>query len=143
MPKVTVKIDKNFTTIPNEILKNREMSLKAKGLLITMLSLPEEWNYTVEGLSKILKEGRDSIRAALSELEEFSYLTRERKRDSRGQLSEIEYFVYQYPIKMGSEPITENPTLDKPTLENPTLEKPTQLRNNVLNKDILNKDTGF
>ena len=78
MAKVTVCKESNFTVLDNGIFKDKELSLKARGLLTTMLSLPDDWNYTIEGLTKILKEGKDSIRGALTELEESGYLVRKK-----------------------------------------------------------------
>lgn len=139
MAKVRVCKTTNYTTIDNGIFKDKRLSLKAKGLLVTMLSLPEEWNYTIEGLNTILKEGKDSIRGAINELEKCGYLFRNRVRDENGRLKDTEYIVY------------EKPTLEEPTSENPTLDKPTQLNKKELNKKEekkhLNKlhsaETGF
>lgn len=127
MAKVRVCKTTNYTTIDNGIFKDKRLSLKAKGLLVTMLSLPEEWNYTIEGLNTILKEGKDSIRGAISELEKCGYLVRNRFRDEKGRLQEIEYVVYEIPIS--EEPIAEKPILDNTTL----------LNKNKLNKQELNK----
>ena len=84
MAKVTVKKEQNYTIISNDIFKDTRLSFKAKGLLTTMLSCPPNWNYTIEGLSKISKDGKASIRSALAELEEFGYLERKQLRDEKG-----------------------------------------------------------
>lgn len=135
MAKVIVKLNRDFTTIPNSILRNSDMSLAAKGLLITMLSLPENWNYTIEGLSLILKEGKDKIRSTIKELEEFRYIKRERERKAGGFFGGMVYFVYQVPYAKDEEPMQ-----DEPTWENPTLDKPTQLNKDILNTDKQKKD---
>lgn len=123
MSKITIKKTSNYTTIDNNIFNNKNLSLKARGLLATMLSLPQEWDYSVEGLSVILKEGKDCIRATLNELEENGYLVRNRVRDDNGQLKGVEYFVYEIPQTVENtefEPESENPTLVNPILGNPT-----------------------
>lgn len=132
MAKIAIKKTSNYTTIDNNIFNNKNLSLKARGLLATMLSLPQEWDYSVDGLSIILKEGKDCIRATLNELEENGYLVRNRVRDDNGQLKGVEYFVYEIPQTVENtefEPKAENPTLDNPVLENPT----------QLNKQEINK----
>ena len=126
MTKVVVRIEKDFTVVPNEIIRNKEMSCNAKMVLITMLSLPPEWDFSVNGLTSILKEGRDSVRKALLEIEKFGYITRNRERFSDGTLGIMIYTVYQYPVdesertfeNKGFHPKTEKPTLDKSTQYN-------------------------
>ena len=138
MAKITVCKKSDFTVLDNGIFRDKRLSLKARGLLVTMLSLPEEWNYTIEGLTKILKEGKDSIRSALNELEECGYLVRNRIRNDKGQLLDTEYTLYEKSQKSqenkGFEPKSENPTLD-----NPTLEKPIQLNTKYI-KNQINKN---
>lgn len=142
MAKITVNKESNFTVIDNGIFRDKNLSLKARGLLTTMLSLPEEWDYTVEGLCVILKEGKSSIRSALTELEKYGYLVRKRVRNEKGQLLNNEYFVYEKPQKnkeiSAFEPKSENPTLDNPILENRTQlnkkELSTKKENKQLNK---------
>lgn len=133
MAKITVCKKSDFTVLDNGIFRDKRLSLKARGLLVTMLSLPEEWNYTIEGLSIILKEGKDCVRGALNELEECKYLVRNRTRNEKGQLLDTEYIVYEKPLESAEnrafEPKSENPTLD-----NPTLGKPTQLNKHKSNK---------
>lgn len=108
----------NFTTIDNELFRSC-LSLKARGLLCTMLSLPEDWHFTERGLSSILpKDGRDSVRTTIKELETAGFLTRERVRDDKGKVVEWVWTFYDYQ-RLGY-PGLENPTLDNPTLDNPT-----------------------
>ena len=80
-----VEKNANYTVMSNEHLRNRDLSLKAKGLLSQMLSLPEEWDYSLEGLSRINREGVDAIRTGIRELEEHGYLERRRLRDGFGR----------------------------------------------------------
>lgn len=93
-----VEKTKDFTIMSNHHLRNTELSLKAKGLLSLMLSLPEDWDYTTKGLAHICKDGVDSITTALKELERHGYLTRQRLRYDNGQLGDIEYTIHQFVI---------------------------------------------
>lgn len=128
----TEKTEK-FTVMCNHHLKNKELSLKAKGLLSQMLSFPDGWNFNLKGLATLNKDGIDSIRSTMNELEEAGYVTRNRDRNEKGQLRGTEYTVREIPEENldAENPILEEPTLDKPTLENPIqgkpiLENPTQ-----------------
>ena len=143
MAKVTVKKEQNYTIISNDIFKDTRLSFKAKGLLTTMLSCPPNWNYTIEGLSKISKDGKASIRSALAELEEFGYLERKQLRDEKGSFTDLEYVVYEKPKTKN--PISENPTTDNPISENctqlNTIKSNTdKLNTNGLSTDKLNTD---
>ncbi|MEF9880418.1 MAG: helix-turn-helix domain-containing protein, partial [Clostridia bacterium] len=88
---------KDYTVMANHHLKNRELSLKAKGLLSMILSLPESWNYTTRGLASICKEGVDCIGAALKELEDAGYIMRNRLRDEKGRITDTEYVIFETP----------------------------------------------
>ena len=118
MAKIRVFKETDYTVLDNGIFRDKNLSLKARGLLVTMLSLPEKWNYTIEGLSVILKDGKDSIRSTLKELEEVGYLVRNRIRNDKGQLTETEYIVYEKSVKnpenKGFQPKSGNPMLDNP-----------------------------
>ena len=117
----------------NHHLRNQELSLTAKGLLSQMLSLPEDWDYTLAGLSHINREKIDAIREAVKELEKAGYIVRSRERDEKGRLRGADYVIYEQPQPKEPEaapgdeqpPILDLPTLENPTLDNPTLEKPT------------------
>lgn len=89
---------RDYTVMSNHHLRDMSLSLKAKGLLSLMLSLPENWDYTMKGLSRICKDGIDSISGGIRELEEHGYLTRERVRGANGQLGSIEYTILEQPI---------------------------------------------
>lgn len=93
-----VEKSRDFTVMSNHHLRNTALTLKAKGLLSLMLSLPDKWDYTTKGLSRICKEGIDSISTALLELEAEGYLTRERVRDPHGRLGDIEYTIHEQPM---------------------------------------------
>lgn len=98
MPVFRVKKVKDYTIMPNLHLRNRQLSLRAKGLLCQMLSMPPEWNFTLQGLAYINKEGLDAITTVIHELEQAGYITRDRVRNEKGQLREMEYTVYSSPM---------------------------------------------
>ena len=144
------RVERNtgYTVMSNHHLRNKELSLKAKGLLSQMLSLPEDWDYTLAGLSHINREKIDAIREAVKELEKAGYIVRSRERDEKGRLRGADYVIYEQPqprepeaaTSGGQPPILDLPTLENPTLENPTLEKPTLENPTQLNKDISSKE---
>lgn len=122
-----VEKTRDYTVMANHHLKNKTLSLKAKGLLSVMLSLPDNWDYTLKGLSLINREGIDAIREAVRELERAGYILRSRSRDEQGRLRGTEYVIYERPhIPVPDSPVQENPMLENPTQENPTLENPAQ-----------------
>ena len=142
------RVERNtgYTVMSNHHLRNKELSLKAKGLLSQMLSLPEDWDYTLAGLSYINRESIDAIRTAVWELEKAGYITRRQGRDDKGKMTAIEYTIYEQPQPPAAaspepkNPTLENPTTDKPILENPTPDKPTTENPTQLNKDIQKTD---
>lgn len=142
------RIDKtrDYTVMSNHHLRNKALSLKSKGLLSMMLSLPEDWNYTTRGLSKICKEGTDSIGSALKELEQAGYIVRNRLRDSKGKITDVEYFIYETPHNRGpdtsdkSPPYTVDPDTENPDMDNPGLENRPQLNKDKSNPERQKKD---
>ena len=142
------RVEKNrgYTVMSNHHLRNPDLTLKAKGLLSQMLSLPENWDYTLKGLSSINKESIDAIRTAVWELEKAGYITRRQGRDDKGKMTAIEYTIFEQPQPPQLEnpttdnPVLENPMSDNPTTENPVSENPTQLNKELLSKDLQNKD---
>ena len=144
------RIDKtrDYTVMSNHHLRNTSLSLKAKGLLSLMLSLPENWDYTTKGLSKICKDGIDSICSTIKELEQHGYIIRQRVRNEKGQLTTVEYTILEAPETASpkqEKPKRENPVLDNPILENPEqvlpiLENPDQLNTNISNTKKSNID---
>ena len=150
---------KDYTVMANFHLRDKSLSLKAKGLLSLMLSLPEDWDYTTKGLAYICKDGVDSTCAAVKELENAGYVQRKRNRNSQGRLTNVEYTILEKPIstpevpqaaKRDKSPKRENPVLDNPVLENPRQdipeqdlpkqEKPAQLNTNTSSKEKINTD---
>ena len=127
------RVERNtgYTVMSNHHLRNKELSLKAKGLLSQMLSLPEDWDYTLAGLSYINREKIDAIREAVRELERAGYIQRSRERDEKGRLRGTDYIIYEQPPNLDL-PTLENPTLENPTQEKPTLENPMQLNGAIL-----------
>lgn len=138
MSVIRIHKTNNFTVMSNYHFKERKMSLKAKGLLSLMLSLPDDWDYNVSGLVKLSKDGKDGVMSALQELEKFGYLSRKQLFNEKGQFAGIEYNIYEQPQQ--ENPITENPITDNPISGNQYAEKPPQLNTNPLitknNKDI-------
>ena len=133
------RVERNtgYTVMSNHHLRNKELTLKAKGLLSQMLSLPEDWDYTLAGLSHINRESIDAIRTAVWELEKAGYITRRQGRDEKGKMTTIEYTIYEQPQPPELEkPILENPTAGNPVLENPTTGNPTSENPMQLNKEI-------
>jgi len=140
-----VERNKGYTVMSNHHLRNKELTLKAKGLLSQMLSLPEDWDYTLAGLSQINRESIDAIRTAVWELEKAGYIKRRQGRDEKGKMTAIEYTIYEQPQPPELDsPILENPTpdifssplLDFPTPDKPTTGKPSSENPMQINKDI-------
>ena len=128
----------NFTVMSNTHFKEKKMSLKAKGLLSLMLSLPDDWNYSVSGLVTLSKDGKDSVMSALGELETFGYLERTRTVNERGQFSGIEYNIFEQP--QTEKPLAEKQHEEKPISEKANAENHPQLNTNKLNT-YSNKNT--
>ena len=124
------RVERNtgYTVMSNHHLRNKELTLKAKGLLSQMLSLPEDWDYTLVGLSHINREKIDAIREAVKELEKAGYIVRSRERDEKGRLRGADYVIYEQP--QPKEPEAATSSEQPPTLGNPT----------QLNKDISSKE---
>ena len=93
-----VEKNKNYTTISNHHLQDRNLSLKAKGLLTLILSLPPDWDMTLKGLVSLSGDGVDSVRSGIQELEKAGYLRRSRSRNNLGQLLCTEYTIYEHAV---------------------------------------------
>ena len=134
---------RDYTVMSNYHLRDISLSLKAKGLLSLMLSLPETWDYTMKGLARICKDGIDSISGGIRELEAHGYLIRERVRGANGQLGSIEYTILEQPkppAPMQGAPILENPIQAVPTLDTPMQGEPAQLNIDKSSNQISKKD---
>ena len=136
MSIIRVNKTKNYTVLSNHHFKEKQMSLKGKGLLSLMLSLPDDWNYSIAGLVSLSKDGKDSVMAALAELEKFGYLTRIRTTNSKGQFSGVEYNIYEEPQL--NNPVAEKQNEDNQHEDNTNAENPPQLKTKF-NKKTKNK----
>ena len=125
MGVVRVNKTANYTVLSNYHFKEKNMSLKAKGLLSLMLSLPDTWNYTIAGLVSLSKDGKDSVMSGLSELESFGYLIRTQKTNEKGQFSGVEYHIYEQPQE--TNPVTENQNSGEQNAGNQNAGNPPQL----------------
>ena len=138
----------DYTVMSNFHLKDKRLSLKAKGLLSQMLSLPDDWDYTLSGLSYINRESKDAIRSAVNELETAGYIRRRQTTDASGKFAANEYTIFERPIEgepMLDKPLSENPITVNPSAVNPLPENPTQLNtkkssNQGLNTDLSNTE---
>ena len=139
-----VERTRDYTVMCNHHLKDSNLSLKAKGLLSMMLSLPDEWNYTTRGLAAICKEGVDAIGKTLKELELAGYIIRRQLRGKDGRISDTEYTIFEKPRKPSPPdttlPDTENPYLDNPDTEAPDTDNPAQLNTKKSNTQKSNTD---
>ena len=138
-----VQKTQNYTIMSNHHLRNKALSLKAKGLLSLMLSLPEDWDYTTRGLASICKEGVDSVCATVRELEAAGYIIRRRIRDKNGQMRGMEYTVLEQPQppEQGSAeaaPKCAQPKQAEPKREKPVQENPAQLNTKEIKKEETN-----
>ena len=137
------RVERNtgYTVMSNHHLRNKSLTLKAKGLLSQMLSLPEGWDYTLAGLSHINRESIDAIRTAIWELEKAGYIIRRQGRDEKGKMTAIEYIIYEQPQpSVDTEPGLDYPMLENPTPGKPTSENPTQINKDKSKTDRSSKD---
>ena len=123
---------KDYTVMSNYHLRDRKLSYKAKGLLSFMLSLPEDWDYSLAGLCAISKESRDGIRSILKELQEHHYVEIEKVRGDKGYF-EYNYLIYEVPHFIEVETQLTNPDMENPHLDNPNVETTTQINTNIIN----------
>lgn len=137
----------DFTVMSNSHFREKGMSLKAKGLLSLMLFLPENWDYSVDGLCTICRDGESGVKKAIKELESFGYLVRRRAFDDKGRITGFTYDIYEDPKLRPPSPSVENPLMEKPSMENPPMENPLMEKpsvekegqSNTNNNKILNK----
>ena len=141
MPVFRVEKNSNYTTMCNYHLRDQGLSLKGKGLLSMLLSLPDTWNYSVRGLSSITPDGVDGVLTALKELERLGYLERNQQRESNGRMGRAEYVIYEMPRKKpcSESPCTEKPYAVNPDTDTPVTENPAQLSTNRTSTETINK----
>ena len=123
----------NFTMMSNHHLRNKKLSLKAVGLMSKILSLPDEWDYSLKGLAKLNTDGIDGVRSAVQELEDAGYIIRRQRRDKNGRMAQSEYLVFEIPelTKPASDsPSSEKPMPVKPATDVPTSGNPMQINTN-------------
>lgn len=124
------RVEKNhsYTVMANHHLRDERLSLKSKGLLSVILSLPDDWRISIEGMTQFSADGKDAIRSAIRELTDAGYITRAQTHSEAGTFSGYDYIVHETPAASPSSgfPTMENPTMENPTTENPTTENPTQ-----------------
>lgn len=125
--------EKNYTVISNSVYKDKTISLKAKGLLSLMLSLPDDWDYSIEGLTKLSSDGETSIRSGLKELEEHKYLIRTPLRES-GKIIDWEYNIFEIPT---ISQVVENQQVENQVVENID----NKVTNKLSNKELSKKDS--
>ena len=129
---------RDYTVMSNHHLRDKRLSLKAKGLLSQMLSLPEDWDYTLSGLAYINRESKDAIRSAINELERAGYVQRHQTTDAGGKFSVNEYIIYERPVSANPSP--EKPSSDNPTPDKPLQDNPTQLNTKKSNTEKQSTD---
>ena len=139
MAVIRVQKTDNYTVMSNHHLRNKDMSLKAKGLMSLMLSLPPKWDYSIGGLVAICKESHTSIRSALKELEQNQYLIRERKNNEKGYFT-YEYILYEIPLPHIDKQHTDSVYIDKHDTEKAHADDNREINKEKLIKDELNKD---
>lgn len=120
----------NYSIMSNSHLRDKSLSWKAKGVLSDMLSLPDDWDYSLDGLSTLSSDGMSATRSAIKELEEHGYLMRKPIRE-KGKIVDWEYTIFEKPLV--EKPLVENPQVEKPQVEKPLVENRTQLNTNKLN----------
>ena len=148
MPVIRTEKTDNFTIMANHHLRDMGLSLKARGLLSLMLSLPDDWDYSARGLACLCRDGVSSINSALKELEQAGYVARSQRRNSRGKIVDIEYVIYEMPHHAApsvenphvENPHVENPQVDRPQVDHPQVDRPRVENRTQLNKDKQKKD---
>ena len=129
---------RDYTVMSNHHLRDKRLSLKAKGLLSQMLSLPDDWDYTLSGLAYINRESKDAIRSAVNELEQAGYVQRRQTTDASGKFSVNEYIIYERPVS--GNPSPEKPSSDNPTPDKPLQDNPTQINTKKSNTEKQSTD---
>ena len=139
MPVFKNKTQGQYVNVYKDILKNNSLNLRDRGMVVTLLSLPDNWEFTISGLSKIIPDGISAIRASLTHLEKLGYVTRTQERAERGKFGKIAIEVHETPIPPFCDfPQTDNPLTDNPSTEKPSAENRTQYINNQLNNNQVN-----
>ena len=133
MDIIRVKKDRNYTVINNTIFKDNRISCKSKGIFATIMSLPDDWDFSVSGMSSILKEGKTSIYSSLDELISFGYVFKKTNRNDKGIITGVEYKFFETPMDSDLNPHSGFPETDNPETDNPDVENQPQLSTNIIN----------
>lgn len=139
MTIVRIKKEKNYTMVDNAYLNDLRLTARELGLLTKVLSLPDDWEFSVRGLERILKDGQDGIRSALRVLEETGYLVRSRARNEHGKMGKITYTFYERSL-CPSNPDKESPDTEEPNMEKPDMVGESQL---ITNRVISNNSNTY
>ena len=144
MAIIRMKKEKNYTVVDYGYLNDPRLSAREMGLLTKVLSLPDDWEFSIRGLEHILKDGQDGIRSALRVLEETGYLVRSRARNAHGKMGKITYTFYERSL-CPSNPNKESPDTEEPNMEKPDMVGEPQLItkkviNNLSNNYPINQD---
>ena len=134
MNKIIRKKNENYTIVSNVCVRDNRISLKAKGMMSLVMSLPDDWDFSIQGLSSIVKEGKSAIYTAINELKDFGYCQVVSNRDDKGKIIGNDYTFFEEPcvdIPYTEKPYTENQDMDNPNMDNQDLENQPQI-----NKDI-------
>lgn len=134
--------EKNFTCIDNHLFEDKTLSMKAKGLLATILSLPDNWKYSVNGLASLFSDGRDAVNGAINELIDHGYIVRTKSVNEFGMFEGYIYDIYEKPQtengKVADIPFTEEPNTVKPFTDNSALSNTNILNTNISNTNSIN-----
>lgn len=143
------KKNKNYTTISNVCVRDKRLSMQAKGLMCLVMSLPDDWDFSIPGLLSITKEGKSSLYSIINELKKFGYCEVNNKRDKNGKMAGADYVFYEEPPRSEKphtvkphtvNPNTGSPNMDNPHTGSPDTEEPYAEKQPQLNKDIINKE---
>ena len=128
----------NYTCIDNKVFWDHSLSLKAKGLLAQIYSLPDDWDYSIKGLATLFSDGETAVSNAIQELIDHGYIVRTQKTNQYGRFDGYEYDIYETPHTQNDNIESEKPYSENPVTENPLSENPTQLNTNISNTKVLN-----
>lgn len=128
----------NYTNIDNHVFWDHSLSLKAKGLLAQIFSLPDNWEYSIKGLATLFSDGETAVSNAIQELIDHGYIVRTQKTNQYGRFDGYEYDIYETPQTQNDNTESEKPYSENPVTENPLSENPAQLNTNISNTKLEN-----
>ncbi len=142
MPVFKNKTQGQYVNVYKDILKNKELSLRDRGMMVTLLSLPDNWNFSITGMSKILHDGKCSIQSSLEKLEDLGYITRTQERTENGAFGGITLEIHETPqhpltgFRQTDKPITDKTMTEKPSAENRKQYINKRVNTNELNNNL-------